>query len=155
MRLPIKNLFATTASKFASSWSSDYEVVRTLGVNVLVRNARSGEESWVHHDRFFNPFVFRNVNVQSGDEANDLDRVESVPSKHYPDGDEVLNPSALNTDDDNPTIVLNSFAVPSSTFIAALPCVPTVLSSIRFAVSTRINYVHATINCSLLNNTTI
>ena len=65
VRLRIKNLFAKPASKLASPWSGQYEVVEIRGVNVKVRGVNSREQLWVHHDRLSNPQVFRErISVQ-------------------------------------------------------------------------------------------
>lgn len=66
MRLRIKCLFAQLATKLASPLSSDYEVVRMRGLNIVVRNTLSGEELLIHHDRLSNLLVFRKVHVSSG-----------------------------------------------------------------------------------------
>ena len=59
VRLRVGNLFNKPASKLASPWSGQYEVVEVRGVNVKIRSLHSNEQLWAHHDRLSNPQVFR------------------------------------------------------------------------------------------------
>ena len=59
VRLRIENLFAKPASKLASPWTDQHEVIEVRGVTVKVRNLKTDKTLWVHHDRLSNPQVFR------------------------------------------------------------------------------------------------
>lgn len=91
----------------------------------------------------------------SGDEANDPDEVESVRSRHNPDGNKVLNHSAPKTDENNLINSFNSFAALSRTSPFTLYCVTTVSLSVFFPFLSSINHMHAFNNCFCFNNTTI
>lgn len=55
VRLRNRNFFRDACLQTRVFLSSDYEVVRTRNVNIVVRNIRLGEEMLAHHDRFSNP----------------------------------------------------------------------------------------------------
>lgn len=80
---------------------SNYEVERTRIVNILVRDKRFEEKTFIHYDNLSNSLVFRMFNVLSGNEVNHIDEVKSLPSKHSPERSDVLNSFALHTDGNN------------------------------------------------------